>query len=57
MKDSEIISEIRLARHEFAALYGNDVRKISAAMRKIAEESGLRMMPIPVNPNFHYPKA
>ena len=56
-EDNEIIRGIRETRHAFAAKYGFDPRKISEAAGRIASECGFNVVPIPVNPNFHYPEA
>ena len=41
----------------FAAKYGFDPRKISEAAGRIASKCGFNVVPIPVNPNFHYPEG
>ena len=57
MKDNEIITGIREARHAFAAQHGFDPRKISEAAMKIALGYGFKTAVISANPNFHYPTA
>ena len=43
MQDNEIIMGIRETRHEFAAKYGNDLRKIAEAADRLARDLGFKL--------------
>ena len=53
MKD-EIVEEVRRARHEHAARFGNDLAAIFADLREKTRESGRKVVSFPPRPVSHH---